>query len=98
MNASDLSPSAAQERREECRRDVLGFLAERQAVAHHAATIRNRLNAGHAHDYTIEEIAAALAFLAAMEPARAKSMPEPMGSTLYWQATAAGVLAHERGN
>lgn len=87
----------AQERREECRAAVLEFLAERNAVAHHAQTIRQRLNAGHAHDFTIEEVEAALAFLAGSEPALVKATPTSLGATKYYQATAAGVIAHERG-
>lgn len=87
----------AQERREECRKDVLGFIAERQAVAHHAKTIRQRLNAGHEHDYTDAEIEAALAFLMGVRPDPfAKEVPDPMGATHYYQATSAGVIAHER--
>jgi hypothetical protein len=84
----------AQERREECRRETLRFLAERQIVAHHVKTIRRRLNDGHEHDFTDAEVEAALAFLVSDE--RAHRIPDPMGSTPYFQATAAGVLAHER--
>lgn len=89
--------SIAQERREECRRKVLGFLAERAAVAHHPKTIRRRLNDGHENDFTDDEIEAALAFLIHLAPPRAKAIPEAMGSTLHYQATSDGVLAHERG-
>lgn len=96
MNEPTPQPHA-QERREECRRDVLGYLAERQAVAHHRNAIRNRLNAGHEHDYTADEITAALAFLLATAPeAYAAAIHDPMGATPYYQATTAGVLAHER--
>jgi hypothetical protein len=87
----------AQERREECRKAVLGFLAERQAVAHHPKTIRQRLNAGHEHDFADEEVEAALAFLLGMRPEPfAKEIPDGMGATRYYQATSAGVIAHER--
>jgi hypothetical protein len=96
MSAAD--QDIAQERREDCRRHVLRFLAERPAGAHHAKTVRQKLNAGHEADYELEEIVSALAFLTSTEPARVKEIPAPMGSTKYFQATAAGVLAHERGN
>jgi hypothetical protein len=86
-----------QERREECRRGVLGFLAGRQAVAHHPKTLRRRLNDGHEADYTDAEIEAALAFLGLAEPPLVRSIPDALGATKYYQATAAGVLAHERG-
>lgn len=85
-----------QERREDCRRDVLRYLAERQAVAHHPNTIRNRLNAGHQNDYSIDEIEAGLAFLVTTDPKLVNAVPEPMGATKYYQATAAGVVASER--
>ncbi len=75
---------------------MLGFLAERQAVAHHPNTIRNRLNAGHEHDFTRDEIDAALAFLTGSEPALVHGINDALGATKYYQATAAGVLAHER--
>ena len=86
----------AQERREECRRDVLRFLAERQAVAHHPKTIRRRLNDGHEHDYLDVEIEAALAFLTGATPPLAKGIADTLGATKYYQATSEGVLAHER--
>ncbi len=84
-----------QERRDECRQVVLEFLASRQAVAHHPQTICRRLNAGHLHDFTVEEIEAALAFRVSAQHA-VIVYPEG-GSTQYYQATATGVLAHERG-
>lgn len=90
-------PAIAQERRDECRRKVLGFLAERAAVAHHPKTIRRRLNDGHEHDFTDAEVAAALTFLLGLAPKRVRAVTEPMGSTLHYQATSDGVLAHERG-
>lgn len=84
-----------QERREECRRSVLGFLAVRQATAHHPKTIRRALNAGHEHDFGDEEISAALGFLEGLD--LVKACPDDFGATLYYKATSAGVLAHERG-
>lgn len=86
----------AQLRREECRRDVMGFLADRQVVAHHPRTICRGLNEGHERDYLPDEIEAALAFLGSFEPSAVKVVPAAMGATKYFQATAAGVLLHER--
>lgn len=88
-------PILDQARREACRHDTLGFLAERQMVAHHANTVRNRLNAGHQHDYTDAEIGAALAFL--VGAGLGQVIRDPLGATPYYQATSAGVLQHERG-
>ncbi|WP_414664868.1 hypothetical protein [Horticoccus sp. 23ND18S-11] len=85
----------AQERREECRRETLRFLAERQAVAHHPKTVRRRLNDGHEHDFTDADVQAALVFLVSASLAR--EIPDALGATRHYQATAAGVLAHERG-
>jgi len=89
-------PAIAQERREECRRQTLRFLAERQAVAHHPHTIRRALNAGHAADFSAEEIRAALVFLCSAAEPLARAIPDALGATLYYQATTAGVLACER--
>lgn len=90
-------PVLAQERRESCRREVLRFLAERQAVAHHPKTIRRRLNDGHENDFADAEVEAALAFLTATAPAAVVAVRDPLGATRCYQATAAGVLLHERG-
>jgi hypothetical protein len=90
MNTSELD----QERREECRADCLAMLATRQQTAHHPRAVRRVLNAGHVADYTEEEINAALAFL--VSAALAQEVVEPMGATKYYQATSAGVIAHER--
>lgn len=87
----------SQARREKCRHDVLGFLAERQKLAHHVNAIRNRLNAGHENDYLTEEIEAACVLLCGLSPEPlAKTIPDPLGATRYYQATSAGVIAHER--
>ncbi len=84
-----------QERRDECRQKVLGFLSDRQALAHHPQTVCRRLNAGHVHDFTIDEVEAALAFR--VSAGHALVVYPEGGSTKYYQATSAGVLAHERG-
>ncbi|BET67172.1 hypothetical protein ASA1KI_20900 [Opitutales bacterium ASA1] len=93
-----MSPDAiAQERREECRRTVLEHLVGRSHVACHPQDIRRALNAGRAHDFDLEEVVSALAFLVMSSPQLATTVRDPMGATVYYQATAAGVLHHERG-
>ena len=94
MTDAALSAAAEQERREECRAAVLAFLAPRQATAHHPQSIRRRLAAGHEHDFSLDEITAALAFLESAGLVR--GLADALGATRYYQITAAGVLAHER--
>lgn len=85
--------SEAQERREDCRRGVRTFLAERQAVTHRLSAIRRGVNR-EGNDFTEREITDALVFLAGEK--HVEITPDPDGATLYYQATSAGVLAHER--
>lgn len=87
--------SLAQERREECRRETLRFLAHRQPLAHHPKAIRRGLNLGHEHDFTDDDVEAALGFLESAGLVRV--VHDPLGATRHYQATAAGVLQHERG-
>ena len=88
--------AATQQRKEDARQLVLEHLAARQVLACHPQDIRRSLNAGHANDFTVEEIEAACTFLVGL--GYAKQLHAEMGSTLYYQATSAGVLAYERGN
>ncbi|MDD3887054.1 MAG: hypothetical protein PHI35_09285 [Victivallaceae bacterium] len=83
----------AQKRREDCRREVLRFLALRQQLFHEAEAIRRRLNRDGA-DFTLDEVNAALAFLVSLE--NVKVNPDPLGATPHYQATAQGVLFNER--
>lgn len=83
---------AEQERREDCRHEVLGFLADRQKLAFPASAIHRRL--GRISDFTEEEIEAAAVFLTSSE--LTTSTPDRLGATPYYQATSKGVLAHER--
>lgn len=85
----------AQLRREECRRAVRTHLYARQAVAQSADTIRRGLS--REHDFDLSEVSAACLFLTGLTPPQLKGEPEPMGSTLHYQITAAGILAEERG-
>jgi hypothetical protein len=81
--------------REECRREVRRYLAERSALALPSAAIRRKLQTEGSH-YCIEDIEAALDFLAGIEPAQVRVEHDSLGATKYYKATSAGVIAHER--
>ncbi len=85
----------AQLHKEECRRLVMGYLAARQVLAFRVEAIRRGLVREEAAEFTDAEIVSALEFLKGL--GFADSAPDALGSTLSWQATSAGVLAHERG-
>lgn len=89
------NPDLDQERREECRGAVREFLAARQAVSFHAKDILRGLNAGREHDFTLDEIEAALVFLVDLGDARILRHRD--GATKFHQATSQGVLYAERG-
>jgi len=82
-----------QSRKEECRSEALRFLVERVKLRHSAETVRRGVNRV-GFDFTQEEIEDALTLLTGM--GLAVGTPYELGSTLYYQATSAGVLAHER--
>lgn len=90
------TPNAHQLRREELRGLVLGYLAERQALAFRVEAITRSINREEAGDFTTDEVEEALAFLAGHDPKLAESAPSALGATRSWQATSAGVLQHER--
>lgn len=83
--------------REELRAIVREQLVAAQSVALPAAAITRRVNHTRvlAFEASEEEVGAALRFLESL--GQAQSRPHTLGSTVYWQATAAGILAHERG-
>lgn len=81
-----------QARLESCRRAVRSYLYERPAVAQSAVTVHRGLSIE--HDFGLEEVAAALSFLAELEQLRKR--PDPLGATVYFQISAEGILAHER--
>lgn len=82
--------SEQQQRREEIRREVRAYLAERLGLAFSAASIaRSVRNCSEA------EATTALALLISM--GQAEENPDSLGATLYYRITAAGALAHERG-
>jgi DNA-binding PadR family transcriptional regulator len=92
--ATKLDPSE----RQALRHAVLAFLAERPAVAHGADVITQRLNAQPGRlDFRPSEpdVVDALSVLVSMSLLREQH--DPLGAQKYFQATHAGVLAHERG-
>ncbi len=81
-------------RKEECRHATLAFLADRPVVSHSVIAIRRGVNR-EGGDFAEQEIREGVELLVGL--ALAKDVPDPLGSTRYYQASAAGVLAHERG-
>jgi hypothetical protein len=81
-----------QEAREECRREVLNYLANRPAVALSRDTIRRGL--AREFDFEDAEILHACAFLVSRGFASEKHAD--LGATRYYQISADGTLAHER--
>ena len=83
------------ERAEECRHEVRHHLATCSTVARDVAAIRRAVNK-YGNDYNDAEVLAALTFLANLDPAQVKVIPDELGGTNYYQITAAGTLADER--
>jgi hypothetical protein len=76
------------------RRTLRGHLADRPSVALDPATLHSRYQ--REFGCTLQEVADALTFLEAL--GLLKIVTDPMGgSTKYYQATAAGIIAHESG-
>lgn len=83
----------SQESREDCRREVLNYLAERSAVALPRDTIQRGLKSkGNFED---AEILHACSFLVGLN--LLKEETAKLGSTKYYQITSEGILHHERG-
>jgi hypothetical protein len=85
---------------EELRRAVLDFLAARQAVAFEPGVILERISRSRVLDFHPgpDEFAAALTFLENFSPEPLITVKRALlGSTRFYQATSAGVLAFERG-
>ena len=94
---SSKSEQLAQERRTQCRGDVLAYLAPRSAVSYTTDTIRKRINEESQADYEAPEIEAAIAFLVGSKEVKLERQHRH-GTAKYYQATSEGVLAYERGN
>lgn len=72
-------------------------LVAAQTVALNADMVMRRVQRARVIDFpfAVEDVTAALELLVGLN--HAKSEPIELGATKYYQATAAGVLAHERG-
>jgi hypothetical protein len=81
-----------QQRREDCRREVLRYLANRSVLAFSAATVRNALH--REFNFTVEEVTAALKFLHGLKFIAIES--HEMGATLFHRITSEGILHNER--
>ncbi len=81
------------QRNEDIRFAVRDYLANRPSISQEAELIHRRLAVE--TDYTAEEVKAALDFLVSL--GQVESKHSPLGSTLSYKITAAGTLAHERG-
>lgn len=82
-----------QQRREDCRREVLAYLATRAAVALGVPSVKRGLSAE--WDFTEYEVLHAAQFL--MSDGLIVEHVEKLGSSRYYQITANGIRAHERG-
>lgn len=82
------------QRNEECRNEVLTYLAQRQGIAQSAATIHRRVN--RENNFTIAEVEAALGFLRGFNPPLVRAQHDELGSSQFWQVTSEGVLHYER--
>lgn len=83
------------QRNEDCRFAVRHHLAVRGGVAQDPSTIRRHLNRG-GENFTLEEVGAACRFLVSL--GHATEQVSSLGTTRFYQATAAGILADERGD
>ena len=68
-----MTETELQERREEIRREVRGYLASRPGLAFHPRTIQLRLR-----NYALEDVEAALAFLVSAGQERDKLVSAPV--------------------
>lgn len=86
-----------QPQREELRYAVREQLVAAQTVALNAEMVHRRVDRARVLDFAFDVplVDAALHLLVGL--GHASVAPAPLGSTPYFQATAAGVLAHERG-
>lgn len=86
-------PEQDQLRREDIRRAVRSYLADRPAVALSPTTIARGLRAEWP-DITLTEVSAALQFFVSAK--QIEELTESIGSSKYYKITAEGTLAHER--
>lgn len=81
------------DQREDLRRFVLGFLAKRSACAFNCVSVQNTVRRD--MPCTEDEVEETLQFLKSL--GFVEEVPNKMGSRRYYQISAAGTLAHERG-
>ena len=93
-----MATNLPQRQREDLRYAVREQLVAAKTVALDAEMIRRRVERSRLLDFgfTVADVEDALALLVGL--GHASSMPVELGATKYYQATAAGVLAHERGS
>jgi hypothetical protein len=81
------------EEKEELRRLIRKFYAERPATAHGCTAVQFAV--AREARCTIPEVEAACAFL--LDLGQLRDVPNNLGSQKYFQISAQGTLAHERG-
>lgn len=81
------------DRAEECRYEARHYLATRSTLALDAGAVQRGLARN--FDFTLAEVEAALVFLVSL--GQAQTEPATLGRTKYYQITAQGQLADERG-
>jgi hypothetical protein len=86
-----------QPQREELRYAVREQLVNAATVALTAGMLARRIERTRLLDFPVTEADVIPAVSMLVDLGQAKAMPAPLGATLYYQATAIGVLAHERG-
>lgn len=88
-----------QTQREDLRLAVREVLVAAGTVAFPAEVIARRVDRLQILDFpaTVPDVEAALALLAGLNPPQVQVHPHELGATKHYQATAAGVLAQERG-
>ncbi len=92
-----MATNLSQAQREDLRYAVRAVLVNAKTVALTNAMILSRLERYRMIDFVAAtaDVEDALAVIVGL--GQASSVHAPLGATLYYQATAAGVLAHERG-
>lgn len=91
--ASDLTQSQV----EELRFAVREVLVAAKTVALAADMVHRRVQRWQLVDFEVSPAAVTDALAVIVGLGHATMVPSPLGATPYYQATAAGVLAHERG-
>ena len=80
--------------KEELRRTCLAWLAARLSLAFNVSSIQRGVN--REMPCTVEEVADAMVFLNGM--GLTHEVPNKLGGTKYYQISAEGILAYERGD